>query len=154
MSETTPKDLKTEVKPDVKPETEPKVKTETKLETQIRKDEMIVSKQGFNEMQQALLDLQKKDETNEKEKLELVKSNLLTQLVAINPKFAEVHKNSNKDMLVGALATAQAEANSFTELNKGKDKDNAKPDHNNFTSVKYDWTKHKNKEGLDPWSYS
>ncbi|KKK63916.1 hypothetical protein LCGC14_2989450, partial [marine sediment metagenome] len=36
----------------------------------------------------------------------------------------------------------------------GKGKDDTKPDHNNFTNVKYDWTKHKNTEGIDPWTYS
>jgi len=127
---------------------------ETALEKKIRKDEMIVSKQGYNEMQKSLIALQKKDEANDAEKLELEKTNLLTQLSTINPKFAELHKDSNKDMLLGALATAKAEASSFTELNKGKDKGDAKIDHNNFTNVKYDWTKHKNKEGHDPWTYS
>jgi len=142
-------------KPEIKPEVIPPVTPEppTKLEKQIAKNEMVVSKQGYNEMQKSLLALQKKDEDNEKEKLELEKTNLLNQLVAINPKYAELHKNSNKDMLVGALATAQAEANSFTELNKGKGKDDTKPDSNNFTSVKYDWTLHKNKEDKDPWQY-
>ncbi|KKL46720.1 hypothetical protein LCGC14_2342700, partial [marine sediment metagenome] len=117
---------------------------ETALEKKIRKDEMIVSKQGYNEMQKSLIALQKKDEANDAEKLELEKTNLLTQLSTINPKFAELHKDSNKDMLLGALATAKAEASSFTELNKGKDKGDAKIDHTNFTNVKYDWTKHKN----------
>ncbi len=131
-----------------------KPKVETDLEKKIRKDEMIVSKQGYNEMQKSLIALQKKDEANDAEKLELEKANLLTQLSALNPKYAELHKSSNKDMLLGALATAKAEASSFTELNKGKDKGDAKIDHNNFTNVKYDWTKHKNTDGHDPWTYS
>ncbi len=134
--------------------TKPEVKIETDLEKKIRKDEMIVSKQGYNEMQKSLITLQKKDEANDAEKLELEKANLLTQLSALNPKFAELHKDSNKDMLLGALATANAEASSFTELNKGKGKDDTKIDHNNFTNVKYDWTKHKNTDGHDPWTYS
>ena len=140
-------------KPEIKPEVKPEVKIVTK-EKKLKKDEMIVSKQGYDEMQKSLLSLQKKDEANDAEKLELEKSNLLNQLVAINPKYAELHKESNKDMLTGAVATAKAEANSFTELNKSKGKDDTKPDHNNFTNVKYDWTKHKNTEGHDPWSYS
>ena len=134
--------------------TKPDIKTETDLEKKIRKDEMIVSKQGYNEMQKSLIALQKKDEANDAEKLELEKANLLTQLSTINPKYAELHKSSNKDMLLGALATAKAEASSFTELNKGKGKDDTKIDHNNFTNLEYDWTKHKNKEGHDPWTYS
>ncbi len=140
-------------KPEIKPDVEPEVKTIIK-EKKLKKDEMVVSKQSYNDMQKSLLELQKKDEANDAEKLELEKANLLNQLVAINPKYAELHKKSNKDMLTGALATAQAEANSFTELNKGKDKDDTKPDHNNFTNIVYDWTKHKNTEGYDPWSYS
>ena len=144
-----------EENPETKPDTtttttpEPKVITKTKkveVEKKLTEDEMIVSKKGFTGMQKSLLDLQKENEESKKEKAELEKSTLLTQLAAINPKFAELHKDSNKDMLIGALATAKAEANQFTELNAGKNADINKAGPGNHTSFKYDWPASKKAE--------
>ncbi len=96
-----------EENPDTKPDTtttttpEPKVITKTKkveVEKKLTEDEMIVSKKGFTGMQKSLLDLQKENEESKKEKAELEKATLLAQLVAINPKYAEVHKEANKDI--------------------------------------------------------
>lgn len=97
-------------------------------------------------MQKSLLDLQKENEQSKKEKADLEKTTLLTQLSAINPKFAELHKESNKDMLIGALATAKAEASQFTELNAGKNADTNKPGPGNHTSYNYNWAESKKKE--------
>lgn len=146
-----------EEKPETKPETTtttpPITKPETKIvtkkvevEKKLTEDEMIVSKRGFTDMQKSLLDLQKENEESKKEKAELEKTTLLTQLSAINPKFAELHKDSNKDMLLGAIKTAKAEANQFTELNAGKNTDTNKPSADNFTSYKYDWPASKKAE--------
>ena len=144
-----------EENPETKPETtttttpEPKIvtkKVKVEVEKKLTEDEMIVSKRGFTDMQKSLLDLTKEAETAKTEKAELEKTTLLNQLIAINPKYAEVHKEANKDMLLGALATAKAEANQFTELNAGKDKDINKPGPGNHTSFKYDWPASKKAE--------
>ncbi len=128
------------------------VKEKVEVEKKLTEDEMIVSKRGFTDMQKSLLDLQKENEESKKEKADLEKTTLLTQLSAINPKFAELHKDSNKDMLLGALATAKAEANQFTELNAGKpDKDN-KPSADNFHSYKYNWVESKKQE-VPVWDF-
>ena len=145
-----------EEKPETKPNTETKpdatittpkiIKEKVEVEKKLTEDEMVVSKAGFTNMQKSLLELQKKDQENEKEKAEMIRVNLLTQLTAINPKYAELHKESNKDMLLGALATAKAEANQFTELNAGKDTPTDKPSADNHTSYKYNWVESKKAE--------
>ncbi len=102
-----------------------------------------VSKADYMALQKQILDLQKTEVANQKEKDELERAYVFNELKTLNPKLAEINKDASAATLKTVIATAQEIKSDFPSLGnqKPKPKEASLEDHDSmdFDFVNKKW---------------
>ncbi len=84
------------------------------------KEPETVSKADYMALQKQILDLQKTEVANQKEKDELERAYVFNELKTLNPKLAEINKDASAATLKTVIATAQEIKSDFPSLGNKK----------------------------------